>query len=135
MRGLADAERIRTLMAPVGERRPLGPFHPVLLTAALAWAAAVLGAEQAAPAARLDAFVESRHHPAIAYGRGPLEQFGYNILTRYRLRGIDAAIALSPSTVAHADTLLARKITQYIRLPVLDDVAAPRALTCSFAAA
>jgi hypothetical protein len=54
-------------------RRPLGPFHRVILAAALNWAAAVLGAEQAAPAERLDAFVESRHHPAIAYGRGPLD--------------------------------------------------------------
>jgi glycosyltransferase involved in cell wall biosynthesis len=64
--------------------------------------------------------------PLYRHGRGAVEQVGYNILTRHRLRGIDAAIALSPSTVQHADKVLGRKITQYIRLPVLDDDAATR---------
>ncbi len=67
--------------------------------------------------------------PLYRHGRGAAEQFGYNILTRHRLRGIDAAIALSPSTVPHADKVLGRKITQYIRLPVLDDAPPPRAPT------
>lgn len=67
--------------------------------------------------------------PLYRHGRGAAEQFGYNILTRHRLRGIDAAIALSPSTVQHADKVLGRKITQYIRLPVLDETSSPRALT------
>jgi glycosyltransferase involved in cell wall biosynthesis len=58
-----------------------------------------------------------------------VEQVAYNWLTRYRLRGVDAAVALSPSTVAHADDVLKRRITRYIRLPVLDDARAPRALT------
>ncbi|MCA0200597.1 MAG: glycosyltransferase [Proteobacteria bacterium] len=62
--------------------------------------------------------------PLYRHGRGAVEQFAYNILTRHRLRGIDAAIALSPSTVRQADKILGRKITQYIRLPVLDDGAA-----------
>ena len=67
--------------------------------------------------------------PLYRHGRGPFEQFAYNMLTRQRLKGIDAAIALSPSTVAHADEVLRRKITQYIRLPVLDDAHASQALT------
>ncbi|MGE4065013.1 MAG: glycosyltransferase [Rhodospirillaceae bacterium] len=59
--------------------------------------------------------------PLYRHGRGAFEQLGYNLLTRFRLRGVDAAIALSPSTVAQADQVLQRKITRYIRLPVLDD--------------
>lgn len=67
--------------------------------------------------------------PLYRHGRGMIEQFAYNLLTRHRLRNIDAAIALSPTVVAHADHVLERKVTQYIRLPVLDDANAARALT------
>ncbi len=67
--------------------------------------------------------------PLYRHGRGAVEQFGYNIITRRRLRGIDAAIALSPATVPQADKVLGRKITQYIRLPVLDGADHARALT------
>ena len=35
-------------------------------------AALVAGSWAALVAQRMDAFVESRHHPAIAYGRGPI---------------------------------------------------------------
>lgn len=59
--------------------------------------------------------------PLYRHGRGMAEQFAYNILTRHRLKGVDAAIALSPSSVTQANAVLRRKITQYIRLPVLDD--------------
>lgn len=67
--------------------------------------------------------------PLYRHGRGALEQFGYNLLTRHRLRGVDAAIALSPSVVPQADRVLGREITQYIRLPVLDDAAEVSSLT------
>ncbi len=67
--------------------------------------------------------------PLYRHGRGAVEQFVYNILTRHRLRDVDAAIALSPTVVAHADRVIGRQVTQYIRLPVLDDVAAPHGLT------
>lgn len=59
--------------------------------------------------------------PIVRPGRGPLTQFVYTRLTRYRLRCLDAAIALSTSTVADADRVLGRPITEYIKLPVLDD--------------
>jgi hypothetical protein len=39
----------------------------------LVWTAAMLAAMQDRPLERMDAFVESRHHPAIAYGRGAIE--------------------------------------------------------------
>lgn len=67
--------------------------------------------------------------PLHRHGRGAIEQFAYNILTRHRLRNCDAAIALSPSVIGQADDVLDRKITQYIRLPVLDDAFMPTALT------
>ena len=59
--------------------------------------------------------------PLYRHGRGPLKQIIYNLKTRYRLRCIDAAIAISRSAVDEADHILGRKITEYIRLPVLDD--------------
>jgi glycosyltransferase involved in cell wall biosynthesis len=58
--------------------------------------------------------------PLFRHGRGPLEQAGYNMLTRYRFGCVDRAIALSPSMVSDADRILGRPITQFIRLPVLD---------------
>ena len=67
--------------------------------------------------------------PLYRHGRGAVEQIGYNLITRHRLRMADAAIALSPATVAHANAVLHRKITQYIRLPVLDDAPAVSHLT------
>jgi glycosyltransferase involved in cell wall biosynthesis len=67
--------------------------------------------------------------PLFRHGRGAIEQIAYNLLTRHRLRVADAAIALSPATVAHANAVLHRKITKYIRLPVLDDAPAVSHLT------
>jgi len=58
--------------------------------------------------------------PLYRHGRGAVEQAGYNLLTRYRFSCVDRAIALSPSTVSEADRILGRSITQFIRLPVLD---------------
>lgn len=89
----------------------------------------VLPALRGMPRAVAPAVVTQISTPLYRHGRGGIEQFGYNILTRHRLRGVDAAIALSPSTVAHADAVLSRKITQYIRLPVLNDAQDPQALS------
>ncbi len=89
----------------------------------------VLPALDGLPRALAPGVVTQISTPLYRHGRGGFEQFGYNILTRHRLRGVDAAIALSPSTVAHADAVLHRKITQYIRLPVLDDARVPRTLS------
>lgn len=78
---------------------------------------------------RAPAVVTQISTPLHRHGRGPVEQFGYNLLTRHRLRNCDAAIALSPSVIGQADDVLNRQITQYIRLPVLDDALTPLTLT------
>jgi glycosyltransferase involved in cell wall biosynthesis len=79
--------------------------------------------------ARAPSVITQISTPLHRHGRGPIEQFAYNLLTRHRLRNCDAAIALSPSVIGQADNVLHRQITQYIRLPVLDDALRPRALT------
>lgn len=67
--------------------------------------------------------------PLFRPGRGPLQQMAYGVLTRRRLRCVDAAIALSPLTVGDADRVFGRRITQCIRLPVLGARDAAQALT------
>jgi hypothetical protein len=47
-------------------------FRPVAVAIGLVWAAALLAAGQGS-APRMDAFVDSRHHPAISYGRGAID--------------------------------------------------------------
>jgi hypothetical protein len=54
--------------------RPFGATAgPGVVAAGLVWAAAVLTAGQAPSVPRMDAFVDSRHHPAIAYGKAPID--------------------------------------------------------------
>ena len=58
--------------------------------------------------------------PLVRRGRKGLAQWVYSWITRQRLRCVDAAIALSPKTVDHADKILGRRITIDLPLPVLD---------------
>lgn len=111
LRGFLDATRLDVLFVP-------GNYHWPVLTALADL-----------PRDRAPHIVTQISTPLYRHGRGAVEQFAYNLLTRHRLRAVAAAIALSPSTVVHADAVLRRKITQYIRLPVLDDAVSARPLT------
>lgn len=62
--------------------------------------------------------------PLFRHGRGPLRQIAYNSRTRRQLRHIDAAVALSPCMARDTDKVLRRDVTQWLRLPALDDVMA-----------
>ncbi len=75
------------------------------------------------PKAFRPAVVTQISTPLYRHGRGPIKQISFNLRTRYYLRSADAAIALAEPTIAEADRVLGRKITEYIRLPVLDDAA------------
>jgi glycosyltransferase involved in cell wall biosynthesis len=63
--------------------------------------------------------------PLYRHGRGRLAQIEYNWRARRRLAAVDAAVALSPRTVPHADRVLGRRITQALPLPALEDDARP----------
>lgn len=120
-RGPGSRRRFGKALRAFLQRRPLdvifcpGNYH---------WP--VLGALGGLQRDEAPAIVTQISTPLYRHGRGGVEQLAYNCLTRYRLRGIDAAIALSPSAVPQADAILRRKVTQYVRLPVLDDAGAPR---------
>lgn len=66
--------------------------------------------------------------PLYRQGRGPWRQRFYNLQTRWRLRCVDRAVALSPAMLADAEAVLGRQITEYLPLPALEDEVAGRAL-------
>lgn len=62
--------------------------------------------------------------PLYRHGRGAWRQIAYNLQTRWRLRGADRAVALSPSMQEDARRALGTGlVTEYLPLPALDDVA------------
>jgi glycosyltransferase involved in cell wall biosynthesis len=63
--------------------------------------------------------------PLFRRGRGPMRQAVFNAGSRRRLAIADALVALSPETAREADAMLGRRITTAIRLPALEDGAAP----------
>ena len=123
-RALGSRRRLGQALAQFLQRRPVdvlftpGNFH---------WP--VLPALADVPRQIRPAVVTHISTPLFRLGRGPLHQLAYTALTRHRLRHVDAAVALSPLTVGHADRVLGRNITECIRLPVLDECEAGTALS------
>ena len=114
-RALGSRRRLGKALAQFLQRRPVdvlfspGDFH---------WP--VLPALADMPQHLRPAVVTHISTSVFRAGRGSLKKLVYTALTRRRLRHVDAAIALSPLTVNHADRVFGRSIIQCIRLPVLD---------------
>jgi len=115
-RGLGSRRRLgRALASFTAENR----FETLFVPGNFHWPALV--EMNALPKEQRPSIVTQISTPLFRHGRGPLHQVVYNLLTRHRLRCVDAAISLSPLTVPDADKVLGRRITQPIRIPALED--------------
>ena len=69
------------------------------------------------------AIVAQVSNPLVRPDRRGLRRLAFERAARGRLRGVDAAVALSASAVVDADRILRRAVTHAIPLPALEDAA------------
>lgn len=107
----------RTLAEVAAEQRPDVAFAP----GNYHWP--VLGQLARLPADLRPAVVAQISNPLVRPDRRGLRRLAFEQAAYARLRGVDAAVALSASVVADADRILRRRITRAIPLPALEDAA------------